>query len=330
MGSRRVAIYGTGRTAGCVLRELQHSPHEITAAFDHVAERVGRDLGTLTNGEPIGVTVTDDFEAALSSKAFDLVAYVGLAGEDHIEAMDACIEAGVDMAHTCFTHPGLALDDELYRRLADRAAATGSRIVGTGMTPGLWFDVLPALLSTGIAAPASVHGRQLSDISGWGRGVLRDEMGVGAAPTGGVPSRADLALSEPAHMLAEALGLTDYSLESRSRLVAAEKAITVGDIEVAPGQVEGARLELVVIADGQERVRLEWIAMANVFSRISASGEAKPLEIRLTGGDGSEMEVLITPPPDPYPGTGARVVQAITAMGTLAPGLYAPTALPIA
>ena len=329
MSGRRIAIYGTGRTAGRLVRELEHSPHVITAAFDHVAERVGHDLGTLTNGDPIGVTVRDDFEAALSSGRFDLVAYVGLAGEDHIEAMDACIEAGVDMAHTCFTHPKLALDDELYRRLAERAAATGSRIVGAGLTPGLWFDVLPALLSTGIAAPASVRGRQLSDISGWGRGVLRDEMGVGSTRTG-VPSRADLALSEPAHMLAEALGLTDYSLESRSRLVAAEEDMMVGDIEVSQGEIEGARLELAVIADGQERVRLEWIAMANVFSRVSHSGEAKPLEIRLTGGDGSEMEVLITPPLDPYPGTGARVTQAITTMGTLAPGLYAPTALPVA
>lgn len=329
MGGRRVAIYGTGRTAGCLVRELEHSPHVLAAALDHVAERVGRDLGTLTTGDPIGVSVTDDFDAALCSGAFDLVAYVGLAGERHIEVMTACIEAGVDMAHTCFTHPQLALEDELHGRLAERAAATGSRIVGTGVTPGLWLDVLPALLSSAAAAPVSVHARQLSEISGWGRGVLRDEMGVGTTRIG-VPARADLGLSEPAHMLAEALNLTGYTVESRSRLVVAEEAITVGDIEVSPGQIEGARLELAVIADGQERVRLEWIALANVFSRISASGEARPLEIRLKGGDGSEMEVLITPPPDPYPGTGARLIQAITAMGTLAPGLYAPTALPVA
>ena len=329
MGSRRVAIYGTGRTAGCLARELQHSPHVIAATFDHVSERIGQDLGTLTNGDPIGMTVTEDFDAALRSGSFDLVAYVGLADQRHIEVMTACIEAGIDMVHTCFTHPQRALEAPLHRRLAERAAETGSRIVGTGMTPGLWLDVLPALLSSGLAAPVSVHGRQLSDISGWGRGVLRDEIGVGAAQTG-VPPRADLALSEPAHMLAEALNLTDYSLESRSRLVVAEEAITVGDIEVSPGQVEGARLELAVIAGGQERVRLEWIALANVFSRMSASGAAKPLAIRLTGGDGSEMEVLITPPLDPYPGTGARVVQAITTVRMLPPGIHAPTALPVA
>ncbi len=329
MDSRRVAIYGTGRTAGCLVRELEHSPHVLAAAIDHAPERIGHDLGTLTKGDPIGVTVTDDFDAALRSGAFDLVAYVGLSDERHIEVMTACAEAGMDMVHTCFTHPKLALEDEFHRRLTDQVAATGSRIVGAGLTPGLWFDVLPALLSTGLAAPVSVRGRQLSDISGWGRGVLIDEMGVGTTRTG-VPPRADLALSEPAHMLAEALNLTDYSLESRSRLVAAEEAVTVGDIEVSPGQVEGARLELVVIAGGQERVQLEWIALADIFSRMSASGEAKPLEIRLTGGDGSEMEVLITPPLDPYPGTGARVVQAITAIGALPPGIHAPTALPIA
>ena len=79
MRKRLVAIYGTGRTAGCLVRELQHSPHVIAASFDHVAERVGHDLGTLTNGHPIGVIVRDDFEAALNSATFDMVAYVGMA-----------------------------------------------------------------------------------------------------------------------------------------------------------------------------------------------------------------------------------------------------------
>ena len=332
MRKRPVAIYGTGRTAGCLVRELQYSPHVVVAAFDHVPARVGQDLGTLTNGDPIGVTVRDDFEAAISSGAFDLVAYVGMADERHIEVMDACIDAGFDIVDPCFfTHAHLALQEglkeDLQQRLAGRAAATGARIVSAGAFPGLWFDVLPSLLSTGIAAPVSVQGRQLMDISGWGRGVLRDELGVGATRTG-TPG-GDRPLAACARMLAQALGLTDYGLESRSKYLLAEEAITVGDIGVRPGQIEGARMEVAVIADGEERVRLDWLVMANIVSRQLASIEAKPLELRLTGGDGSEMEVLITPPPDPYPATAARMVQAITTLGALAPGLHAPTALPV-
>jgi hypothetical protein len=329
VSSRRVAIYGSGRTAGELVKELRHSPHVLAAAIVHSAHRAGQDLGTLTIGEPISVTATADLDAALRSGTFDLLLYVGLSGVRHAEAMAACADAGVDMVHACFVHPQAALDKGLYRRLADCAAATGSRIVGTGMIPGLWLDVLPSLLSSGLPAPVSVRGRRLSDISSWGRDVLRHEIGVGSTQTCASP-RVDLILRESAHMIAEALNLREFSLETRGGLALAEEPIRVGEIEVLPGQVEGFRQELVVTGAGRERARLEWTGLAEVASRVSNSGTAAPVELHLAGGDGSEIALQVDPPLDPYPGTAARMVRAIAAIGTLSPGLHPTTALPVA
>lgn len=329
MSRRRVAIYGSGRTAGELVKELWHSPHVLTAAIVHSAHRAGQDLGALTIGEPIGLTATADLDAALRSKAFDLLLYVGLSGERLADVMAACATAGVDMVHACFVHPRVALDEELYQRLVDRTAATGSRIVGTGMIPGLWLDVLPSLLSSGLPAPVSVKGRRLSDISSWGNDVLRHELGIGSTQAGASP-RINLILRESAHMIADALNLGEFALETRGGVVLAEQPTRVGQIDVLPGRVEGFRQELVVMAAGRERVLLEWVGLAEVASRISSSGTASAVEIRLTGGDASEIALQVNPPLDPYPGTAARMVRAIAAVGALSPGLHPTTALPVA
>lgn len=329
MTERRVAIYGSGRTAGELVKELRHSRHVLAAAIVHSARRAGQDLGVLTIGEPIGVTATADLDAALRSRTFDLLLYVGLTGERHAAVMAACADAGIDMVHACFVHPRVALEGELYRRLADRAAATGARIVGTGMIPGLWLDVLPSLLSSGLPAPVSVRGRRLSDISSWGSDVLRQELGVGSKQTGASP-RIDLILRESAHVIADALGLAEFSCETRGGFVQAEAPGKVGEIDVLAGQVEGFRQEFVIVPAGQERVRLEWTGLANVASRVSGSGKAEPVEITMAGGDGSRIELRVNPPLDPYPGTAARMVGAVTAIGSLSPGLHPTTALPVA
>lgn len=62
----------------------------------------------------------------------------------------------------------------------------------------------------------------------------------------------------------------------------------------------------------------------------SADPDEKAVELTLTGGDTTAIDVRVTTPLDPYPGTAARVVQAIPGIAGLAPGLHPTTALSIA
>ncbi|GAA1948961.1 hypothetical protein GCM10009798_05220 [Nocardioides panacihumi] len=322
--STRVGIYGSGRTATELVRALRPSPHRITAGIVHSERRAGADLGELTCGEPNGIPTTSDLAAAVGSGDFDLLLYAGLSGERHEEAMRLCVDAGIDLVHACFVHPRTALEPAVHDRLAARAAVTGSRVVGTGMIPGLWLDVLPALLSSGLPAPVSVRAARASDISSWGADVLRTELGVGTVRSG-TADHVDGALRQSAQMIAEALGLVGVTPASRGGLVLADEDTTVGEIAVARGQVEGFRQEVVVACDGVERVVLAWSGLAG---RPTASSEEKSVVLSLVGVDRTAIEVRIATPLDPYPGTAARMVQAVGGLAGLAPGLHPTSALP--
>lgn len=324
--SRRVGIYGSGRTAAELVRALELTNHVITTSVVHSRHRAGTDIGLLTVGEPIGVPATADLRTAVESGSFDVLLYAGLSGETHEEAMALCVEAGVDMVHACFVHPRVAMAADVLDRLAGRMAVSGSRIVGTGMIPGLWLDTLPSLLASGLPGPVSVQGRRASDISSWGADVLVHELGVGSAQTGASP-HVDRMLRESAQMIAEALGLGGLAHESRGGLVLATETTRVGDIEVRPGEVEGFRQEVVVVQDGRERVSLAWSGLAGTHG--ADGDDEKAVELTLTGGDGTSIDVRVTTPPDPYPGTAARMVRAINGIVGLAPGLHLTTALPV-
>lgn len=322
----RVDVYGSGRTATELVRALQLSRHRIAGGIVHSERRAGADLGVLTVGEPIGVTTTADLHAAVRSGAFDLLLYAGLSGQRHEEAMVACAEAGVDMVHACFVHPRIALDPDLRERLTRLAVASGSRIVGTGMIPGLWLDVLPVLLASGLPAPVSVRASRDSDISSWGSDVLRSELGVGTARIG-TAEHVDGALRESAQMVAEALGIEGTAVESRGGLLLASEETRVGEIKVAPGQVQGFRQEVAVLGGGEERVVLAW---AGLPGPPASPAEERSVVVSLVGGDGTAIEVRAATPLDPYPGTAARMVQAVAGLAGLGPGLHPTTALPAA
>lgn len=329
MTGRKVAIYGSGRTATELVRALTHSSHAIVGSIVHSSRRAGKDLGSLTIGQEIGVVSSTDLATQVRSGTFDLLLYAGLSGKVHEEAISLCIDAGIDMVHPCFVHPEVALGPELRQRLESRAVTTGSRIVGTGVNPGLWLDVLPSLVSSALPAPVSVRARRVSDISNWGADVLRHEVGIGSARSGTV-EKIDQLLRESARMIADALELTDAKAVERGGYVIAENSTRVGEVDVLAGQVQGFRQEVAVESAGVDRVRLQWHGMAGRDPEASASANMSGVEIEATGGDGSSVSMQIVPPLDPIPGTAARMVRAIAGLTVLPPGFHATTALAVA
>lgn len=318
----RVGLFGSGRTAGEVVKALRSTRHALVRAVVHSPSRAGADLGELTIGEPIGLTTTADLESVVRSGDIDVLLYAGLGGEEHEVAMALCADAGVDLVHACFVHPGATLARAVFASVDARARATGARIVGTGMIPGLWLDVLPSLLVSGLPAPVSVAGSRVSDISSWGADVLVQELGVGT-DRAGTATEPDRALRESARMIAEALGLPDVSLESLGGLVSASADTRVGEVAVRRGEVVGFEQSVVIAQGGVERIRLAWSGMPGG----GGPAEDRAVEIVLTGGDGSQIVVRVATPPDPYPGTAARMVHAVTGLQPLAGGLHPTTAL---
>ncbi|MFQ6226537.1 hypothetical protein [Nocardia sp. NPDC002869] len=322
--SRRIGLYGTGRAAGELVGAIAASPHTLTTAIVFFDDQAGQDIGTLTGGPATGVLATTDLEGAIRSGDFDVLAYAGLKGEVLNRAMELCVDAGVDLVHACFVHPRVGLDPDLYARLHERAAETGARIVGTGMLPGFWLDVLPALLSSALPAPVSIIGESRSDITSWGRGVLADEMGLGT-PADGQPGPIGGVLHESAEMIADVLGLSGYEAKVDGGFVTAEVATDVAGIQIRPGDRVGFDQAAVVVHEGRERVRIAWKGLP----KGSFEGYERALTVTAVGGDGSRCTLNITPAPDPYPGTAARIVHAAGAVAALPGGLHTPVRLSI-
>lgn len=320
----RIAVYGTGRTAAELVAALPHTPFRLTTAVVHSPEKAGKDIGELTGQGSVGVLATVDLEAALRGGEIDVLLYAGLAGDRHEQAMASCAAAGVDQVHACFVDPRSALAPEVRDRIEKAARESGSRIVGTGMIPGLWLDVLPSLLTSGLPAPVSVRGERVSNISTWGHDVLAHELGIGTTAAG-TSARVDALLRESARLIADALGLGDREPISAGGLVAAEEDTTVGGIAVRRGEVEGFDQSIVVTDGETERLRLSWAGFADPAAR-KGSGETDVV-LTLTGGDASELRVRVSAPVDPYPGTAARLLHAARGLRALPPGLHPPTAL---
>jgi hypothetical protein len=83
--------------------------------------------------------------------------------------------------------------------------------------------------------------------------------------------------------------------------------------------VVGFHHAVVGIADGEDRVRLEW------------RGELEPgdegTELRIDGPGGVSETVRFDVPADAYPGTAARMVKSIAPLRALPPGLHTPAEL---
>ncbi|MCA0155284.1 hypothetical protein LB823_03630 [Tsukamurella sp. M9C] len=323
MHSRRIGLYGTGRAAARVLDEICASRHRLTAAVAYLDAEAGQDIGTLVGGSPAGVRTTTDLEAAIGSEAFDVLVYCGLSGPVLDRAIDACTARGVDLVHANFVHPRVVMPAHRFDELNDRARRTGARIVGTGMLPGFWLDVLPALLTSALPGPVSVEGISRADITSWGPQVLTDELGIGRSPDA-QPDAISGMLRQSATMIAEVLRLGSTEATASGGPITATEPFEVAGIDVPRGACIGFERSATVSDSGGERVRVSWTGLPAGYQQFRSS-----LTIAATGADGTVIRIDTERPADPYPGTAARLIHAAGAVAKLPGGLHTTIALPI-
>jgi hypothetical protein len=321
-GSLRVAIYGTGRTAAELTRQLERTPHELVAVLVHDPAKAGREIASFVEGATTPILTTLDIDRVLGDLRPDVLLYGGLGGDVLVDAMRRCLLAGADFINATFIHPVTALGSDVALDLEEVAKEAGARALGTGVNPGLWLDVLPALIATACEGRPHVSARRVTDISFWGDDVLRAEVGVGRA-TQEPPARFYGSLTESALVLAEALGVELDEIRRTGNTVLATVATRVGGVEVAPGAIQGFDQAVVGVADGQKVLEVGWIGIPDPPS----DGLAPGVNLELVGETGATVRVCLTPPPDPYPGTAARLIKSIRPLRELPPGLHTPASV---
>ncbi len=319
------AIFGTGRLATELLRGCDASGVRVVAGIVANPTKDGQDLGKLTVGEPVGVTVTQDVDAVLARDDVDVVLYGGLGGDVMLDLLERSANAGKDVITASgLIHAGFHLGEAKAERLDRRARDGGARLLGTGVNPGFAMDVLPALLATSMPDPVSIWAGRVSNITSWGAEVLRQELRVGGEPAAAGATLIEH-MTESVHLIAAATGLELETIDPRPGLIVADQAREVLGIEVDAGRVLGFHHRVIGIVEGSPRIELEW---------QSTLGEPGGLQegsvIRVKSPNDLETVVRLDLPIDSYPSTAARMIKSILPLRALAPGLRRPDELPIA
>ena len=268
-------------------------------------ERARRELVAAT-GAP-GYHSTVELPPAAPGDAA-LVAFASAAEKVAPEVI-RLVSAGYDVVTTC---EGLAwAPRHLWDAMHTSARSDGRTIIVTGTNPGFVMDRLPLLVAGASRSIKRIHverhmdtsGRRPSLIAKSGRGLTESEFADG--------------------VLSGAVGAK--GLDSSARLIARGLEWPFNDVSVKvvpvveDGQIIGADHHARLSAGEGREIVLDLImawGLAPTFDRITVDG-SPPITVETTGGlPGDEV-------------TTAQVVGAIRRLGTLAPGFYRPTDIPI-
>lgn len=320
-----VAVFGLGLTGTEVVREVLDSPHELVAGITTTPAKLGQDVGELTIGERLGVPAVD-LDTALRMGTIDSVVYTGLNSPTLNEVFERCADAGKDVITVSgMFHPETALGEDAAAGLDARAKAGGARVLGTGLSPGLWFDALPTLMASGFPGPTLVWCRRACDIAGWGPRVMEDEVNLDGEEDGRRPGlRTNLV--QGAHLLAEALGHRLEAMTESTSAVRAQKRRSSGARTFEPGDAIGFHHRVEGRA-GQIRIASEWVGIDGL--RMALDGMDEGASIEIDGPSPMRAEIAGTGMSGAYRPTAARAVKSIAPLRSLSPGVRRVYELPL-
>jgi hypothetical protein len=320
-----VAVFGLGITGTEVARELLESPHRLVAGITTTAAKVGADVGELTIGERLGIP-TVDLDTAIATAEVHSVVYAGLNTPTLLEVCERCADAGKDVITVSgMFHPETALGEARAAALDARARAGHARILGTGLSPGLWFDALPALLAGALPGPARVWTRRASDIADWGPAVMAEEVNLdGTADDGKSGLRTNLI--QGANLLAEALGHDLEAMTESTTAIVAQVPRGSGERTFMPGDPIGFHHRVAGRA-GSMTIESEWVGVAGLDPVLDGMEEGASIVI--DGPSPMRAEIAGAGMSGAYRPTAARAVKSIAPLRSLAPGLRRVYELPL-
>ena len=127
---------------------------------------MGKDAGELANGDPIGVTATNDADALIALKP-DCVIYAAsgperdaLAIPDYVKLLEAGINV-VTTSTTRLVNPHAYEPAEWREQLAAAAKQGQVSLYASGIEPGFAADYLPLVLSTQSSTIETIHSYEI-------------------------------------------------------------------------------------------------------------------------------------------------------------------------
>jgi 4-hydroxy-tetrahydrodipicolinate reductase len=263
----RVLHCGTGNAGALALRGvIAHPDLELVGVLAYSPDKIGRDAGELSGGEPVGIVATDDLDAVLSLEA-DCLCYMGDGlkhPEESVETMCWFLAAGTNVVTTsilALVNPATARPD-LLEPVEAACRAGGTTFFCNGADPGFASDLVPLTL---LALMDDVEAVRIQEIINYGFydqvETMRVLFGFGQPLDYEAPLFTSGALTEywggVIALVAAKLGVKLEEIRETHDLVAMDH-----DVEIAVGRIEAGttaaiRFDVQGIVNGRPAIVVE-------------------------------------------------------------------------
>ncbi len=347
----RSVVWSTGGVGAIAIDAISRRPDlELVGVWVHSPEKVGKDVGELAGGAPLGVMATNDADA-LIALAPDCVVYAasgpqrdGAAVPDYMRLLGAGINV-VSTSSTSLVYPPSYFAPDRRDQLEAAAKAGGASFYASGIFPGFASDQLALLVTTQSKNIRTITASEVALNDHYPvADVMMDGMGFGRpldfAPMLSTPGFIEMAWKAPIFLMASGLGVEVE--EVRGSL---DRELTGRDIEVAFGTIKSGtcgavRTRAAGVVNGREAIVIEHvIRMARDVApdwptsdfdatyRVDIDGDPDihcAMTLGEAAGHGAGHAAMAS--------TAMRVVNAIPYVVEAAPGLLSsldiPTTLP--
>ncbi|MBI4516820.1 MAG: diacylglycerol kinase [Deltaproteobacteria bacterium] len=342
--SYRVIQWGTGNVGMFTLRcIIEHPELELAGVWVHSTAKAGRDAGELCGLAPAGVRASNDIEAMLALPA-DCVCYTATADLRPFEAVqEICriLAAGknvVSCSVVPLVHPQSFIP-ELRAQLAEACRQGSSSFFTSGIDPGFANDLLPLTLSGVCGHWQEVRVQEIINYATYNQPqVLFDTMGFGKPledmPLLLTPGTLEFGWGGTIRLLADGLGVTLDDITAGYEKCPAVKPLRVCGRTVEPGTMAALRFEVRGIVGGRPAIVVEHVTRldddlaphwprGNGSYRVMIKGFPSlrcEFEFEDERGDHAVGGVILT---------ATRIVNAVPAVCTAAPGLLSMLDLPL-
>jgi hypothetical protein len=269
-GKHRVVVWATGGIGSIAIRTITNRPDlELVGVWVHSDEKVGKDAGELANGDPIGVSATNDADALIALKP-DCVVYAAagperdaLAIPDYVKLLAAGINV-VTTSTTRLVNPHAYEPAEWREQLVTAAKQGQVSLYASGIEPGFAADYLPLVLSTQSSSIESIHSYEIGLYDDYGvPDIMINGLGFGQSldyqPWISFPGAIAGEWAGQLRLIGDAFGVEVQEVREDF-----DRAVTNETLHVAMGTVEAGtcgaiRMKAIGVVDGREAIIVEHV-----------------------------------------------------------------------
>jgi hypothetical protein len=266
----RTVVWSTGGVGAMAIDAIIRRPDlKLVGVWVHSPEKVGKDAGELSGGEPIGVAATNDADA-LIALAPDCVVYAasgperdGAAVPDYLRLLAAGINV-VSTSSTSLVYPPSYFAPDWRDQLEAAANDGHASLYVSGIFPGFASDQLALLMTTQSKNIRSITATEVALNDHYRvADVMMDGMGFGRPldfePMLKTPGFIEMAWKAPIYLIAEGLGVEVEEVRGSLDRQLADRDIKVAFGTIEAGTCGAVRTRAAGVVNGREAIVIEHI-----------------------------------------------------------------------